>query len=134
MICQNSKNRKRPPKTTGRKRHQPSRGQGWGRGGGNHPPGLGGVGGPEVQKERTFGGLEKRGRGENKSEDHKNGGRSIRRPIGSADYRFISFCNILIGEALKIKETYIYCVIYAYIIYIYILYHIYIYIDIYIYI
>ena len=36
-------------------RLRPSRGQGGGRGGGKPPPGLGGLGGSEIEKERKFG-------------------------------------------------------------------------------
>ena len=56
-----NKSEKRSAETSECNRGKPSRGQGWGRGGGKPPPGLGGLGGSEVQKEKRFGGSVKGG-------------------------------------------------------------------------
>ena len=76
------------------KRVRPGRGQGGGRGGGKPPPGLGGLGGSEAQKERRFRGSEgkkvrrfrRKESSFRSSEAQKNAGDSKRRPDGSADY------------------------------------------------
>ena len=55
--------KKMSTETTESKRNQQNRAQGGVMGVGKPPPGLGGLGGSEVQKERKFGGSEKRGSG-----------------------------------------------------------------------
>ena len=73
------------------KREFPSRGRGVGRWGGKPPPGLGGFGGLEVQKERRFGGSGKGG--SERGGTGRTSGALHADPMGRRILCFMSFSN-----------------------------------------